>query len=112
MLLTRRMERAGLEPLGFVANEYALAVWSLREAGSGDEARAAEGWFIRARDMARRQDALSWELRAAMSLARFWRDHGRTAEARKMLYDVHQSFTEGFDAAGPRAARRLLDELG
>jgi non-specific serine/threonine protein kinase len=79
---------------------------------AGNEAHAAEGWFLRARDMARRQDALSWELRAAMSLARFWRDHDRTAEARKMLYDVHQSITEGFDTAGPRAARRLLDELG
>jgi non-specific serine/threonine protein kinase len=79
---------------------------------TGDDARAAEEWFIRARDLAHRQEALSWELRAAMSLARFWRDHGRTAEARKMLNGVHQNVTEGFDTADPRAARRLLDELG
>lgn len=79
---------------------------------AGDAVCAAEEWFIRARDMAHRQEALSWELRAVMSLARFWRDRGRTAEARKVLNDVHQSFTEGFDTADPQAAKRLLDEFG
>lgn len=79
---------------------------------TGDEARSAEDWYVRARDVAHRQQALSWELRAAMSLARFWRDHGRTGEARKILHDLYQNLTEGFDTADPRAARRLLDELG
>ena len=76
---------------------------------SGGAAPAAERHFRRALDWARRQDALSWELRAATSLARLWRDRGRTAEARDLLGSVYGRFTEGFDTADLNAAKALLD---
>ena len=49
----------------------------------------------RALDIARQQQARSWKLRAAMSLARLWRDHGKTVEARELLAPVYGWFTEG-----------------
>jgi ATP/maltotriose-dependent transcriptional regulator MalT len=80
--------------------------------GSAQSEAAAEDLFLQALDEARRQKALSWELRAAMSLARLRRAMGRTAEARDLLQEVHGRFTEGFDAKDLRAAGTLLDELG
>ena len=73
---------------------------------------AAEDLFRQSLDWARRQGALSWELRAATSLARLWRDHHRGGEARDLLASVYGRFTEGFDTADLKRARRLLDELG
>jgi predicted ATPase len=60
---------------------------------------------------ARRQDALSWELRAATSLARLLADQGRPADATALLQPVYDKFTEGLDTADPRRARALLDTL-
>jgi predicted ATPase len=57
------------------------------------------------------QSAKSWELRAATSLARLWRDQGRRAEARDLLAPVYGWFTEGFDTADLKEAKGLLDEL-
>jgi hypothetical protein len=48
---------------------------------------------------ARQQQAKSWELRAAMSLARLWRGQGKTQQARELLAPVYGWFTEGFDTA-------------
>jgi predicted ATPase len=67
-------------------------------------AAAAEGHFRRALDWARRQAALSWELRAATSLARLLREEGRSAAAMALLQPVYDQFTEGFDTADLRAA--------
>jgi class 3 adenylate cyclase/tetratricopeptide (TPR) repeat protein len=67
--------------------------------------------FERALGMARRWDAKSFELRAATSLARLWRDQGRPEDARRALADVYGWFTEGFDTQDLRAAKVLLDEL-
>ena len=53
----------------------------------------------------------SWELRAAASLARFWRDQGRRAEAHDLLAPVYGWFTEGFDALDLREAKTLLNAL-
>ena len=50
-------------------------------------------------------------MRAATSLARLWRDQGRRGEARELLAPVYGSFTEGFDTADLKEAKRLLDEL-
>jgi predicted ATPase/DNA-binding winged helix-turn-helix (wHTH) protein len=72
---------------------------------------AAEEYFLDALDCARRQDALSWELRTARSLARLWRDRHRTAEARELLHPVCNRFTEGFATADLKSARVLLDTL-
>jgi predicted ATPase len=67
--------------------------------------------FEAAIDLARSQLAKSWELRAATSLARLWRDQGKQAEARDLLGPVYGWFTEGFDTADLKEARTLLDEL-
>jgi predicted ATPase len=62
-------------------------------------------------DVARRQNAKSWELRAAMSLARLRRQQGRHAEARDLLAPVYGWFTEGFDTADLKEAKALVDQL-
>jgi predicted ATPase len=71
----------------------------------------AEACFQHALDIARRQQARSLELRAAMSLARLWQQQGKRAEARELLAPVYGWFTEGFDTADLQEARALLDEL-
>ena len=52
-----------------------------------------------------------WELRAAMSLARLWRDQGKVRQARELLAPVYGWFTEGFDTRDLKEAKALLDEL-
>ena len=71
----------------------------------------AEAWFRRALDFARRQEARSLELRAAMSLSRLWHQRGKRREAHDLLADVYAWFTEGFDTADLRDAKALLEEL-
>jgi predicted ATPase/DNA-binding winged helix-turn-helix (wHTH) protein len=76
-----------------------------------DAAVNAEEQFSGALDRARRQGALSWELRTATSLARLWRDQHRVAQARELLGPVHAHFTEGFATADLQIAKRLLQQL-
>jgi len=76
-----------------------------------DAAAAAEDHFRQALDWARSQGAFSWELRAATSLARMWRNQGRAKEARELLAPVYDRFTEGFETADLKHAKALLDEL-
>jgi len=71
----------------------------------------AEAYFERAFGVARQQQAKSWELRAAMSLARLWRDQGQPQQARELLAPVYGWFTEGFDTRDLKEAKALLDEL-
>jgi predicted ATPase len=71
----------------------------------------AEAYFSRALSVARQQQAKSWELRAAMSLARLWRDQGKPQQARELLAPVYGWFTEGFDTRDLKDAKALLDEL-
>jgi predicted ATPase/DNA-binding winged helix-turn-helix (wHTH) protein len=73
---------------------------------------AAEDHFRRAFDLAHRQGALSWELRAATSLARLWQQQDRAAEARGFLAPVYDRFTEGFESADLQAAKALLNGYG
>ena len=75
-----------------------------------DEAKAEE-YFERALLVARQQQAKSWELRAAMSLARLWRSQGRVSKARELLAPVYGWFTEGFDTRDLKEAKALLEEL-
>jgi predicted ATPase len=72
----------------------------------------AETWLQRALDVARRQEAKSLELRAAVSLARLWQQYGKQAEARALLAPIYGWFTEGFDTADLQEAKALLEELG
>jgi class 3 adenylate cyclase/predicted ATPase len=74
-------------------------------------AEAAEKLYHKALSIAQEQDAKLWELRAATSLARLWREQGRRGEARELLAPVYGWFTEGFDTADLKEAKRLLDEL-
>jgi predicted ATPase len=71
----------------------------------------AESCFRQALDIARRQQARSWELRAAMSLSRLWQRQGKRDAARQLLAPIYGWFTEGFDTADLQEARALLDEL-
>lgn len=71
----------------------------------------AERCFQRALEVAHRQCAKSWELRAAVSLSRLWQSQGKREESRKLLGETYGWFTEGFDTADLREARALLDAL-
>jgi predicted ATPase len=77
--------------------------------GAPGAAAAAEDLFRQALGWARRQGALSWELRAATSLARLLRDQNRSAEAISLLAPVYDRFTEGFETDDLRAAKALID---
>jgi predicted ATPase len=76
-----------------------------------DEAQA-ETCLHQSLDIARRQQAKSLELRAAMTLARLWQQQGKCAEARELLTPVYTWFTQGFDTADLQQAKALLEELG
>ena len=71
----------------------------------------AEAYFHQALDVARRQEAKALELRAAMSLARLWRQQGKRQEAHDLLAPTYGWFTEGFDTADLQEARVLLEIL-
>jgi predicted ATPase len=66
---------------------------------------------LKAIDIARKQQAKSWELRAATSLARLWQSQGKKAEAHKLLSEVYNWFTEGFDTKDLQEAKALIEEL-
>ena len=78
---------------------------------SEPDAARAEAYFERALAVARQQQAKSWELRAAMSMARLWRNQGKRDEARDLLAPVYGWFTEGFETLDLKEAKTLLSEL-
>ncbi|MEE8608162.1 MAG: hypothetical protein V3S55_11180, partial [Nitrospiraceae bacterium] len=78
---------------------------------SAKNAAEAEACFNQAIEVARRQGARSLELRSATSLARLWRDQGKSEAALGLLAPIHEWFTEGFDTADLKDAKALLDEL-
>jgi predicted ATPase len=75
------------------------------------DATKVEAHFERAIAIAHEQQAKSWELRAATSLAQLWRDQGKPDEARDLLAPIYGWFTEGFDTLDLKQAKALLDEL-
>ena len=75
------------------------------------DAAKAEAYFERALAVAREQQAKSWELRAAMSMARLWRDQGKRQQAHDLLAPVYGWFTEGFDTLDLKEAKALLEQL-
>jgi len=79
---------------------------------SSDNQVEAESSFHHALEIARNQQAKSFELRAATSLARLWQSQGKREAARQILGDVYGWFTEGFDTADLKDAKALLDALG
>jgi predicted ATPase len=75
------------------------------------DAAKVEAHFDRALAIARQQQAKSWELRAAMSMARLWRDQSKRQQALDLLAPVYGWFTEGFDTLDLREAKTLLEQL-
>ena len=75
------------------------------------DAAKAEAYFDRALAVAREQEAKSWELRAAMSMARLWRGQGKRQQARDLLAPIYGWFTEGFDTPDLKEAKALLDTV-
>jgi len=75
------------------------------------DAAQAEACFQQAQAIARRQHTKSWELRAALSLARLWRQQDKHVGARALLAPIYGRFTEGFDTAGLQEAQALLEDL-
>ncbi|HEV8713720.1 MAG TPA: hypothetical protein VGX03_12950, partial [Candidatus Binatia bacterium] len=71
----------------------------------------AEAYFLRALEIARKQQAKALELRAVMSLARLWQQQGKKEDARQLLAEIYDWFTEGFDTADLQEAKALLEEL-
>jgi predicted ATPase len=80
----------------------------MRDSGTTEQAEAS---LRTALDVARAQEAKWWELRSSVSLARLLRDTGRRDEARRVLAEIYDWFTEGFDTADLKDAKALLDEL-
>jgi predicted ATPase len=76
----------------------------------GDEVKA-EASFHKAIEIACRQSAKSWELRATTSLARLWRKQNRMDDTRQVLGEIYSWFTEGFDTPDLREARELLEVI-
>jgi predicted ATPase len=73
--------------------------------------REAEECFLKAIEIARKQQAKSLELRATMSLARLWQQQGKQHAARNTLSEIYSWFTEGFDTKDLQEAKKLLEEL-
>jgi predicted ATPase len=127
--MAEALGRAGQIPDGLAAVDETLA-WSertqhrwampelLRVKGellllqrASESTATAQNLFQQALDLARKQGALFWELRAGTSLARLWYNQKRCAEASALLRPVYDRFTEGFDTADLRSARTLLEAL-
>jgi predicted ATPase len=73
--------------------------------------KALRAWVRDGLRVARRQQARAYELRAAMSLARLWRDQGKIQQARELLAPIYGWFTEGFNTRDLKEAKALLEEL-
>ena len=99
-------EKAGY----YEAELYRLQGELLRRHAVSDLSQV-EACFQQALTIARRQQAKSWELRAAMSLACLWQQQGKRTEARELLASIYGWFTEGFDTADLQEAKALLDQL-
>jgi predicted ATPase len=87
---------------------------TLQSQGQGPKSKVeeeAEVYFRKAVEIARRQQAKSLELRAVMSLSRLWQQQGKKEEARQMLAEIYDWFTEGFDTKDLHEAKALLEEL-
>jgi class 3 adenylate cyclase/predicted ATPase len=100
----RSKEKWGEAEVHRIAGEIALK-------SLAPDPEKAEAYFERALTIACQQQAKSWELRAAMSMARLWRNQGKREEARELLAPVYGWFTEGFDTLDLQEAKKLMDEL-
>jgi predicted ATPase len=103
-LVNRTKEKWCESDIYRVAGEIALM-------SPDQEMTKAEIYFHQALAVAREQKARSWELRAAMRMARLWRDHGKHQQARDLVAPVYDWFTEGFGTLDLKEAKRLFEAL-
>ncbi|HEU4343943.1 MAG TPA: hypothetical protein VFU31_20505, partial [Candidatus Binatia bacterium] len=109
-VVTEALARAGRTGVGYYEAELHRINGELLSQTVPDE-EEAEGCFQKAIEVARHQSAKSLELRAVMSLSRLWQSQGKKEEARALLAEIYNWFTEGFDTADLKAAKALLEEL-
>jgi predicted ATPase len=86
--------------------------YRLQALGYREKTEEAEKCFLKAIEIARGQQAKSWELRAATSLARLWQQQDKQKEAHQLLSEIYGWFTEGLDTKDLQEAKAWLDELG
>ena len=103
-----QITRPGWEPRCYLAEILRLKGWMLTLQG---DLEGAEQNYLASLDWARQQQAKSWELRTATSLARLWQQQGKLAEAHTLLSEIYHWFTEGFDTKNLQEAKALLEEL-
>jgi DNA-binding winged helix-turn-helix (wHTH) protein/predicted ATPase len=109
-LQSRQVENKSKTSRGQVKDKSQVANPQPPAPNSQAEAEA-EACFLKAIDIAHRQSAKSLELRAVMSLSRLWQQQGKKKQAHKMLAEIYNWFTEGFDTADLQEAKALLEEL-
>ena len=103
-----QIARPGWEERSHLAEVLRLKGWMLQQQG---KLAAAEENYLASLDVAREQQAKSWELRTATSLARLWQNQGKRKEAYDLLAPVYNWFTEGFDTKDLIEAKALIEEL-
>ena len=103
-----QIARPGWEERWPLAEVLRLKGWMLQQQG---QLAAAEENYLASLDVAREQQAKSWELRTSSSLARLWQSQGKRKEALELLKPVYDWFTEGFDTKDLKEAKALLEEL-
>ena len=81
-------------------------------AGPSEPVEDAEKCFMQSLELSRRQGARAWELRTAVDLATLLADQGRRENGRALLQPVLEQFVEGWDTADPKAAKRVLSNMG
>ena len=106
--MLEQISRPGWQERSHLAEILRLKGWMLSLKG---DFAGAEKNYLASFDWAREQQAKSWELRTATSLARLWRDKGKVQQARELLAPVYGWFTEGFDTRDLKEAKALLEEL-
>jgi predicted ATPase len=106
--LTLQQERSGWRLETRAPSPYAS---SLLPQVSRTVTQEAEGYFLTAIEIAHKQQAKSWELRATVSLSRLWQQQGKQQEAQTLLAEIYGWFTEGFDTRDLQEAKALLEEL-
>jgi predicted ATPase len=94
-----------------IAHQEGSIAEAVMVGGAHPTEEEAEGYFLKAIDISRKQQAKSLELRAVMSLARLWQQQGKKAEAHKKLSEVYHWFTEGFDTKDLQEAKALLVDM-
>jgi predicted ATPase len=109
--VTEALDRASRSGRAFNEPAFYQLKGALLLMQNGFHATQAESCFERAIEIARKQGAKSWELRATIALARLLRDTDRRDEARAVLAEIYNWFTEGFDTVDLKEAKALLDEL-